>query len=65
VLLSDCRATVDGDARAAARSLDELVVIAPCDDDAEARVFADAVGARFTTVSGPSDIPDAMRRVLD
>jgi hypothetical protein len=65
VLLSDCRATVDGDARAAARSLDELVVIAPHDDDAEARVFADAVGARFTTVSGPSDIPDAMRRVLD
>ena len=65
VLLSDCRATVDGDTRSAARSLDELVVIAPCDDDAEARVFADAVGARFTTVSGPSDIPDAMRRVLD
>ena len=65
VLLSDCRATVDGDARAAAISLDELVVIAPLEDDAEARVFADAVGARFTTVSGPSDIPDAMRRVLD
>ena len=65
VLLSDCRATVDGDARAAAKSLDELVVIAPFEDDAEARVFADSVGARFTTVSGPSDIPDAMRRVLD
>ena len=65
VLLSDCRATVDGDARAAAKSLDELVVIAPFEDDAEARVFADLVGARFTTVSGPSDIPDAMRRVLD
>jgi Mg-chelatase subunit ChlD len=65
VLLSDCRATVDGDARAAAKSLDELVVIAPLEDDAEARVFADSVGARFTTVSGPSDIPDAMRRVLD
>jgi len=65
VLLSDCRATVDGDARAAAKSLDELVIIAPLEDDAEARVFADSVGARFTTVSGPSDIPDAMRRVLD
>ena len=65
VLLSDCRATVDGNARAAAMSLDELVVIAPLEDDAEARLFADAVGARFTTVSGPSDIPDAMRRVLD
>jgi Mg-chelatase subunit ChlD len=65
VLLSDCRATVDGDAHAAALSLDELVVIAPLEDDAEARAFADVVGARFTTVSGPSDIPDAMRRVLD
>ena len=54
-----------GDARAAAKSLDELVVIAPLEDDEEARVFADSVGARFTTVSGPSDIPDAMRRVLD
>ena len=65
VLLSDCRATVDGDARVAATALDELVIIAPLDDDVEARVFAREVGARFTTVSGPSDIPDAMRRVLD
>ena len=65
VLLSDCRATVDGDARAAASALDELVIIAPLDDEMEARVFAEEVGARFTTVSGPSDIPDAMRRVLD
>lgn len=65
VLLSDCRATVDGDARAAASALDELVIIAPLDDEMEARVFAQEVGARFTTVSGPSDIPDAMRRVLD
>lgn len=65
VLLSDCRATVDGDAKAAASSLDELVVIAPEGDDEEAQVFARDVGARYTTVSGPSDIPDAMRRVLD
>jgi hypothetical protein len=49
----------------AGRSLEELVVIAPIDDDAEARVFAQQVGARFTTVSGPSDVPDALRRVLD
>jgi hypothetical protein len=41
------------------------VVIAPVDDDVEARVFAQQVGARFTTVSGPSDVPDALRRVLD
>lgn len=65
VLLSDCRATVEGDAVAAALSLDELVVIAPLNDDAEAKAFAEAVGARFTTVSGPSDVPDALARVLD
>ena len=65
VLLSDCRATVEGDAVAAAMSLDELVVIAPFNDDAEAKTFAEAVGARFTTVSGPSDVPDALARVLD
>jgi hypothetical protein len=46
-------------------SLDELVVIAPFNDDAEAKIFAETVGARFTTVSGPSDVPDALARVLD
>jgi hypothetical protein len=64
-LFSDCRSTVLGDAVLAGSSLEELVVIAPIDDDAEARVFAQQVGARFTTVSGPSDVPDALRRVLD
>jgi Mg-chelatase subunit ChlD len=65
ILFSDCRSTVEGDAVLAGSSLEELVVIAPVDDDAEARVFAQQVGARFTTVSGPSDVPDALRRVLD
>ena len=45
VLLSDCRATVDGDPVAAARGLDELVVIAPEEDSEEAAAFAAAVGA--------------------
>jgi hypothetical protein len=65
ILFSDCRSTVEGDAVLAGSSLEELVIIAPVDDDAEARVFAQQVGARFTTVSGPSDVPDALRRVLD
>ena len=65
ILFSDCRSTVEGDAVLAGSALEELVVIAPVDDDAEARVFAQQVGARFTTVSGPSDVPDALRRVLD
>lgn len=65
VLLSDCRATVTGDAVAAARALDELVVIAPEADDAEAITFAGKVGARLTTVSGPSHVVDALMRVLE
>ena len=65
VLLSDCRATVDGDAVAAAIGLDELVIIAPESDSEEAEALASAVGARVTTVSGPSDAAAALTRVLD
>lgn len=65
VLLSDCRATVLGDVLGAAQILDELVILAPVDDDDEARQLALEVGARITTVCGPSDIPDAFARVFD
>jgi Mg-chelatase subunit ChlD len=64
VLLSDCRATVDGDPVAAASGLDELVVIAPAADDEEARQFAARTGARLVTIDGPSDIPDALSAAL-
>ncbi len=64
VLLSDCRATVEGDPAAAARGLDELVVVAPDTDSDEARTFAEQVGARFVTVAGPSDIPEALAAAL-
>jgi hypothetical protein len=65
IVLSDCRATVDGDPIDAARGLDEVVVIAPIDDDAEARVFADRVGARLAVIGGPSDVPDVLNALLD
>ena len=65
VLLSDCRATVDGDAIAAASGLDELVIVAPESDDAEARDLAAALGAKITAVTGPSDAAAALTRVLD
>ncbi len=65
VLLSDCRATVLGDVVGAAQHLDELVIIAPQNDDDEARILGAKVGARVATVSGPSDIPDAFARVFD
>lgn len=65
VLLSDCRATVDGDAVSAAARLDELVIVAPESDDDEAQELAATAGARITTVSGPSDAADALARALD
>jgi len=65
VLLSDCRATTPGDVPAAARRLGELVIVAPESDDVEARELAEQVGARFTTVGGPSDAAAALARVLD
>lgn len=65
VLLSDCRATVFGDVISAARSLDELVILAPEGDDQDAQRLGVAVGARVTTVCGPSDIPNAFARVFD
>jgi len=65
VLLSDCRATAPGDVIGAARRLEELVIVAPESDDAEARELAQQSGARFTAVSGPSDAAAALARVLD
>jgi Mg-chelatase subunit ChlD len=65
ILLSDCRATVDGDAVAAAAGIDELVIVAPDHDSDEAEVLARATGARITTVAGPADAAAALARVLD
>lgn len=65
VLLSDCRATAPGDVVGAARRLDELVIVAPESDDAEALVLASTVGCRVTSVTGPSDAVAALSRVLD
>lgn len=64
VLLSDCRANEPGDLRAAAGRLDELVIIAPAGEDEEARSLADDLCVPMTTVSGPSDVPAALLRVL-
>ena len=65
VLLSDCRATVDGDAVAAAAHVGELVIVAPHGDAEEAGELAAMTGARLTTVTGPSDAAAALARVLD
>jgi len=65
ILLSDCRATEPGDVVAAARTLDELVIVAPEGDSVEAAALAERVGARWTTAAGPATVVAALHRVLD
>ena len=65
VLMSDCRATEPGDVLAAARCVDELVILAPEGDAAEAARLAGEVGARWATVAGPTSIVAALASVLD
>jgi Mg-chelatase subunit ChlD len=65
VVLSDCRSTVDGDPLAAAAALDEVVVIAPTGDSAEAELFAQRSGARMTTANGPAAVVDALGMLLE
>lgn len=65
ILLSDCRSTEPGDPVAAASVLDELAIIAPAGDHVEAADLAERVGARWTTVDGPSSIVAAISDVLD
>ena len=65
VVLSDCRATVEGDVDAAAVVLPEVVVVAPAGDCDEAVRFAGKCGARISTVDGPSQVVEALARVLE
>jgi len=65
VLLSDCRSTSPEGTLEMAAALDELFVVAPQGDDAEALGFAMRVGAKFVAISGPSEVPSAFARLLD
>ncbi|MDO9377919.1 MAG: VWA domain-containing protein [Nocardioidaceae bacterium] len=64
VLLSDCRSTDDVDAVPAARALDELVVLAPADDDDEAARLTRASGARLASIDSVLEVPRALSRLL-
>lgn len=65
VLLSDCRPTQGTEPEREAGALDEIHVIAPADDAADAEAFARAVGARFATLSGPTAIPAVFAQLAD
>lgn len=64
LLLSDCRATDDTDATGVAREIDELVILAPAEDDDEARRLARDSGARVAAVGSVLDVPAALNRML-
>ena len=65
ILLSDCRTTVGAPdaAVAAAADLDELHIVAPADDSADAARFAAAVGARWEPLASPTDVPAVFARL--
>ena len=64
ILMSDCRATAGADPVAAARRLNELCVLAPPDDAADAELFASAANARFAPIASVRSIPEAIASVL-
>jgi len=64
VLLSDAEVTTGGDPTTAARSLDELVALAPADEPEHAKRLIDAAGGRLAEVEGPMSVLDALRLVV-
>ncbi len=64
VLLSDCRDRAIDKAVPFAQSLEELVIVSPADDIADAQRFADATGAALVSVEGSHDVARALDEVL-
>ncbi|MGB1385430.1 MAG: VWA domain-containing protein [Ilumatobacteraceae bacterium] len=64
VLLSDCRDRAIDEAVAFAQSLEELVIVSPADDIADAQRFAEVTGAALVGVEGPHDVARALDEVL-
>jgi Mg-chelatase subunit ChlD len=64
LLLSDCRVTTGGDPVPHATGIDEVAIIAPADDRADADALAAALGARCVGLAGPSGVPDALAAAL-
>ena len=64
ILLSDCRVTTGGDATSDAAALEELAIIAPDGDTADADALAASVGARCVPLAGPSAVPGAIAAAL-
>ena len=64
ILLSDGESTTGDDPTAAARSIDELAIVAPLDEHDHAIRLGRDAGAGVQLISGPSDLVGAINRVL-
>ncbi|MGH3273165.1 MAG: vWA domain-containing protein [Streptosporangiaceae bacterium] len=64
ILLSDCRTTDDDDTVPTARSLQELIILAPADDHEQAAHLAGQAGARWAELTSPLDAAAALDRLL-
>ena len=65
ILLSDCRATDDDDTLEVARTLPELIILAPADDHEQAAQLADLAGARWAALAEPLDAAAALDYLLE
>jgi Mg-chelatase subunit ChlD len=65
ILLSDCRATDEDDTELAARSLPELIILAPRDDHEQAAHLAELTGARWGVLDHPLDAAAVLERLLE
>lgn len=64
IVLSDCRVTAGGDAVPQALLLDEVVVLAPAEDTADAEEFARRTGCRWAPLSGAGAAPLLLNQLL-
>jgi Mg-chelatase subunit ChlD len=65
ILLSDCRTTDDDDTLQTARTLQELIILAPADDHEQAAQLADLAGARWGAIANPLDAAAALDHLLE
>ncbi|KQY61846.1 hypothetical protein ASD30_25220 [Nocardioides sp. Root140] len=64
LLLSDCRATEEFEATAAASNLQELIILAPSDDVEAAEQLARVSGAAWAAVESVLDVPRLLNRLM-
>lgn len=64
LLLSDCRPTAGGSPLGDAAELDELILLAPADDDADALALARELGLRWYTLDGPTTVTPSLQAAL-